>query len=68
MKKVVIIGSGINGLVAANYLAKNGYQVEIIEKKSFTGGACIKDTVSIDNKKVDFAYGATVLGLSLIHI
>ena len=63
MKKVVIIGSGINGLVAANYLAKNGYQVEIIEKKSFTGGACIKDTVSIDNKKVDFAYGATVLGM-----
>ena len=63
MKKVVIIGSGINGLVAANYLAKNGYQVEIIEKKTFTGGACIKDTVSIDNKKVDFAYGATVLGM-----
>ena len=28
MKKVVIIGSGINGLVAANYLAKNGCQVE----------------------------------------
>jgi phytoene dehydrogenase-like protein len=32
-KKVVIIGSGINGLVAANYLSKEGFSVSIIEKK-----------------------------------
>ena len=63
MKKIVIIGGGINGLVAANYLAKEKYDVTVIEKKSFTGGACIKDSTIIDNKEIDFAYGATVLGM-----
>ena len=35
MKKIVIVGSGVNGLVAANYLVKAGYDVTIIEKKEF---------------------------------
>ena len=38
MKKIVVVGSGINGLVAANYLVKEGYDVTIIEKKDSTGG------------------------------
>ena len=63
MKKIVIVGSGVNGLVAANYLVKAGYGVTIIEKKEFTGGACIKDSEVIEGKKIDFAYGATVLGM-----
>ena len=63
MKKVVIVGSGINGLVTANYLVKAGYSVSIIEKKDFTGGACIKDSLTIEGKNIDFAYGATVLGM-----
>ena len=63
MKKIVVVGSGINGLVAANYLVKEGYDVTIIEKKDSTGGACIKDSIQIENKKIDFAYGATVLGM-----
>ena len=63
MKKVVIVGGGINGLVSANYLIKNGYEVTIIEKNGFTGGACIKDSEIIEGKKIDFAYGATVLGM-----
>ena len=63
MNKVIIVGAGINGLVAANYLVKNGFDVSVIEKKPYTGGACIKDTVEIGNKKIDFAYGATVLGM-----
>ena len=63
MKKIIIVGSGVNGLVAANYLVKAGYGVTIIEKKEFTGGACIKDSEVIEGKKIDFAYGATVLGM-----
>lgn len=63
MKKIVVVGSGINGLVAANYLVKEGYDVTIIEKKDSTGGACIKDSIKIDNKQINFAYGATVLGM-----
>ncbi len=63
MKRVIVVGSGINGLVTANYLVKAGYSVTIIEKKEFTGGACIKDSLSIEGKNIDFAYGATVLGM-----
>ena len=47
MKKIVIVGSGINGLVAANYLVKEGYDVSIIEKKDNTGGACIKESIRL---------------------
>ena len=47
MKKIVVIGAGINGLVAANYLAKNNFHVTIIEKKDTVGGACVKDTAVI---------------------
>jgi len=63
MNKVIIVGAGTNGLVAANYLVKSGFDVSIIEKKSHTGGACIKDTVEIRNRKIDYAYGPTVLGM-----
>ena len=35
----------------------------IIEKKQITGGACIKDSEIIEGKNIDFAYGATVLGM-----
>ena len=62
-KKVVIIGSGINGLVAANYLSKKGFSVSVIEKNNHTGGACTYKTKIIENQTIDYAYGATVLGM-----
>ncbi|MDC0210480.1 FAD-dependent oxidoreductase [Flavobacteriaceae bacterium] len=62
-KKVVIIGSGINGLVAANYLSKEGFSVSIIEKNNHTGGACTFKSKTIENQTIDYAYGATVLGM-----
>ena len=63
MKKIVIVGSGINGLVAANYLVKEGYDVSVIEKNDFSGGACVKDSTKIGDKNIDFAHGPTVLGM-----
>jgi phytoene desaturase len=39
-KKVVIIGAGVGGLATANYLAQNGYAVEIYEKNCKPGGRC----------------------------
>ena len=60
---VVIVGAGVNGLVAANYLKKHDFNVTILEKKNSVGGACVKDSTIINNKKIDFAYGATVLGM-----
>lgn len=62
-KKVIIVGSGINGLIAANYLSRKKYSVSIIEKNPNTGGACTFRTKLIGNEKVDYAYGATVLGM-----
>lgn len=38
MKNIVIIGSGIGGLVAGNLLAKKGYKVTIFEAHSMPGG------------------------------
>lgn len=38
MKKVIIIGSGIGGLVAGNLLAKKGHKVTIFESHSAPGG------------------------------
>lgn len=42
MKKVIVIGSGFSGLVAASYLAKFGYDVTIHEKLSTLGGRARK--------------------------
>lgn len=38
MKKVIIIGSGIGGLIAGNLLAKKGHKVTIFEAHSMPGG------------------------------
>ena len=62
-KKAVVIGAGVNGLVLSNYLQKHNYDVKIIEKSSKIGGACTFDKIKIDNKNIDFAKGATVLGM-----
>jgi len=37
-KKVVIIGSGFAGLSAASFMAKSGWDVEVVEKHSTPGG------------------------------
>lgn len=37
-KKVAVIGAGFSGLSAANYLAKQGYQVSLFEKHTIPGG------------------------------
>ena len=38
MRKVTIIGAGFSGLVSAHYLAKAGFNVEMIEAEARTGG------------------------------
>ena len=34
----IIVGAGHNGLVAANYLAKAGGRVLVLERRDFVGG------------------------------
>lgn len=60
--KVIVIGGGINGLVAANYLQRNGFVVTMLEKKSSVGGACTSDVVSIDGKDYHYSNGASAFG------
>ena len=62
-KRVVIVGGGINGLTAANYLQKQNFDVKILEKNNNIGGACVKDSVIINKKPVNYPKGATVLGM-----
>jgi phytoene dehydrogenase-like protein len=38
MKNVIIIGSGIGGLIAGNLLAKKGHKVTIFDSHSMPGG------------------------------
>ncbi len=43
MTKVIIIGAGHNGLVAAYYLAKAGLKPLVLERRGVVGGACVTD-------------------------
>ena len=42
-KDVIIIGGGVNGLVAAAYLAKAGRRVLLLEKKDILGGIAVTE-------------------------
>jgi len=38
--KVVILGAGLAGMTAAYELSKNGYEVQVLEARSYAGGRC----------------------------
>ena len=42
-KRVVIVGAGHNGLVAAGYLARAGLDVEVLERRDVVGGAAVTE-------------------------
>jgi phytoene dehydrogenase-like protein len=60
---VVVIGAGINGLVAAHYLRKAGCRVTLLERAERAGGACISEVASVNGHTQHYALGASVLGL-----
>jgi len=62
-KSILIVGAGINSLVAANYLQRAGHKVSMIERASKVGGACISDSAMIAGQAQNYALGASVLGL-----
>src|SRR5213594_3592975 len=53
---VVIVGAGHNGLVAANYLAKAGLRVVVVERSDRVGGACVTDEIAPGFKVSAAAY------------
>jgi phytoene dehydrogenase-like protein len=42
-RKVVVVGGGHNGLVAAFYLAQAGLEPLVLERRPFVGGACVTE-------------------------
>src|SRR2546430_10973669 len=53
---VVIVGAGHNGLVAANYLAKAGLRLVVVERSDRVGGACVTDEIAPGFKVSGAAY------------
>jgi phytoene dehydrogenase-like protein len=49
---VIVIGAGLNGLVAANYLAKAGKKVLVVEGRAVAGGQAVTEAF-VDGEQVD---------------
>ena len=60
---ILIVGAGINGLVAANYLQRAGCNVTMIERAERVGGACVSEVATVEGLTQHYALGASVLGL-----
>lgn len=43
MFDAVVVGAGHNGLVCANYLARSGWKVLVLERRDVAGGACVTE-------------------------
>jgi phytoene dehydrogenase-like protein len=52
MTDAIVIGAGLNGLVAANYLAKAGKKVLVLERRAIAGGQAATESFG-DGFKVD---------------
>jgi phytoene dehydrogenase-like protein len=57
---VIVIGAGHNGLVCAAYLAKAGYRVCVVEKRSAVGGAIATEEI-VPGYKFDLGGSAHIL-------
>jgi len=62
-QNITVIGAGINGLVAANYMVRAGHRVTLLERSDRVGGACVSETVEVHGIQQDYALGASTLGL-----
>lgn len=49
---VIVIGAGVNGLVAANYLAQAGKKVLVLERRNVAGGQAVTEPFA-DGERVD---------------
>ena len=41
----IIVGAGHNGLVTSCYLARAGWKVLVLERRSLVGGACVTEEI-----------------------
>ena len=64
---VAVIGGGHNGLVAANYLARAGQKVIVLEARDVVGGACVSEELIPDSRWSSCAFIAGLLRPEVVH-
>lgn len=57
----IVIGAGHNGLTTANYLAKGGMRVCVLEQRSIVGGAAVTEAFYPGYRNSTFSYVASLL-------
>lgn len=57
----IIIGAGHNGLVCANYLARGGRKVLVLEKRHLVGGCCVTEEIAPGYKASIASYVVSLL-------
>ena len=61
MYDCVIIGAGHNGLICANYLAKKGWKVLVLEKRHLVGGCTVTEEIGPGYKASICSYVVSLL-------
>lgn len=57
----VVIGAGHNGLVCANYLARRGMKVMVLERRNVIGGAAVTEEIAPGFRASIFSYLMSLL-------
>ncbi len=63
----IVIGAGHNGLIAANYLARDGKKVLVLEARNVVGGACTTEELIAGSKWSSCAFIAGLLRPEVIR-
>jgi phytoene dehydrogenase-like protein len=63
----IIIGSGHNGLVCANYLARRGMKVAVLERRHVIGGAAVTEEIAPGFRASIFSYLMSLLHPRIIR-